>query len=121
MGKPADNTPDPIEPVEADPAPTQDPEPEPEAPAHDWPQEVVDEVRAAETAHQRSVCQIPKGTPPKKLAEALELRVAANLAAHDGREVRRTGGQDPRVRELEAPFLRRRAAGSIDTHQKGQS
>ena len=88
----------------------------------DFDPDLVAGIRAAEAAQQRSVCDVPDGDLPDSLAQALKRRVEVNLAQHDGGEIRRVGGKDPEVRELEAPFSRRRAAGSIDHRtQEGQS
>jgi len=76
----------------------------------DWPDEVVEAVRAAESAQQRSVCNIPPGDLPEALRQALDLRVEVNLAQYDGGPVVRVGGRDPQVRELEAPYSKRRPA-----------
>lgn len=70
-------------------------------------------VREAEAAAQRSVCHIPDGELPEDLATALELRVEANLAAGDGKTVTRSGGADPEVRALEAPYSKRKPTGSV--------
>lgn len=82
---------------------------------------LVDEIRAAESAHQTSLCvssddvdEDERAARDAALTEALDLRVEVNLAQHDDGPVRRVGSTDPRVRELEAPWTRkaRRAAGS---------
>lgn len=77
--------------------------------APDFPDEYVEQVRAAEAAAQRSVVDFPAGKPPDDLTKALERRVEVNLAQADGRKVVRVGSTDDQVRELEAPFSRRRA------------
>lgn len=71
--------------------------------------EVIDAVRAAELAAQRSLCAFPEGDVPKALADALERRVEANLAATGGEPVTRIGSTDATVLELEAPFRKRRS------------
>lgn len=82
----------------------------------DFTDDYVEAVRAAEAAAQRSVCNIPAGDLPDELTQALVRRVEVNLAQADGRTVARVGSTDPKVRELEAPFTRRRAAeGSPET------
>lgn len=107
--------------------PLEDFEPEPtwataQPSAPEWPGETVEQILLAETAAQRSVCHIPEGDLPDELAQALERRVEVNLAQYDGGDIVRVGSKDPEVRELEAPFSRRRAAGSIDHRtQEGQS
>jgi hypothetical protein len=95
-----------------------------DAPTHDWAEDTVEQIRLAETAAQRSLCDVPEGDLPDELAQALERRVEVNLAQYDGGDIVRVGSTDPHVRELEAPWTRkaRRAAGSIDHHtQEGQS
>lgn len=74
----------------------------------------VRRVREVEAAAQRSVCHTPDGDVlPDDLAEALELRIAVNLAQTGGRDpLVRVGGADSRVRELEAPYSKRRRAES---------
>lgn len=113
------------DPTFAEAQPDGDTTPEPTfATAHDWPDhdpDLVAEIRAAEAAQQASMCVIPDGDFPEDLDRALERRVQVNLAQHGGGPVRRVGGADPQVRELEAPYSRRRAAGSIDHTQEGQS
>lgn len=85
----------------------------------EWPADVIDSVRAAEAAAQRSVCNVPDGDLPDELAQALELRVEVNLAQHDGKEIRRVGSTDPEVRRLEAPFSKRRAPERDDAPTDG--
>ena len=72
----------------------------------------VEDVRAAETAAQRSVVAFPDGDTPAELAEALDLRVETNLRQADGKTVTRVGGTDPKVRALEAPYSKRKAPAS---------
>lgn len=72
----------------------------------------VDEVRAAETAAQRSVVTFPDGDTPTELTEALDLRVEVNLRQADGKTVTRVGGADKKVRALEAPYSKRKAPAS---------
>lgn len=91
---------------------------------HDAPEVATEEhseIRAAEAAHQASICVQPGDVDEDErdacaadLAAALDLRVDVNRAQHDDGPVRRVGSTDPRVRELEAPWTRkaRRAAGS---------
>lgn len=101
-----------LEPLPELPESAHAPDAEPLAPAQDWADhdpELVAQIRAAEAAHQASVCHIPDEFPDD-LDRALALRVEINLAQHDGGPVRRVGGADPQVRELEAPYSRRRAA-----------
>lgn len=81
-----------------------------EAPAApDYAPEVVEAVRAAEAAAQRSLCTFPEGDVPAALEKALERRVEANLAATGGEPVTRIGSTDATVLELEAPFRKRRS------------
>lgn len=65
------------------------------------------DVEFAERAAQRSVCDVPKGDLPDDLAKALQRRIEVSLAAST-REVVRAGGADDQVRELEAPWRKRR-------------
>jgi hypothetical protein len=81
----------------------------------EFPEEYVEQVRAAEAAAQRSVIYLPDGDTPADLAKSLDLRVEVNLAQADGRTVTRVGGADAQVRELEAPYSRRRAAEPAET------
>ena len=85
------------------------------APAREWPAETVDAIRAAETAAQASVVNLPAGDLPGDLAAALERRVEVNLAQYDGGEIRRVGGSDSEVRKLEAPWSRRVVPAAEDT------
>lgn len=71
--------------------------------------DLVEQIRAAEAAQQRTVVTFPDGDVPDDLAKALDLRVQVNLAQHDGVTVTRVGGADPAVRELEAPYSKRKA------------
>ena len=80
-----------------------------------------DEIRAAEAAHQASICVRPDDVDEDEreacaaaLAEALDLRVEEHRTQHDAGARRGVGATDPRVRELEAPRTRkaRRATGS---------
>lgn len=80
-----------------------------ETPGAEHDEATVAEICAAETAAQRSLCVLPDGDLPKALADALERRVEVNLAQHRGGEVRRVGSSDAQVRELEAPYRRRRS------------
>jgi hypothetical protein len=75
----------------------------------EWPEETVEQIRAAEAAAQRSVCNIPDGEYPDDLDRALERRVEVNLAQYDGGPIVRVGSADPEVRELEAPYSKRSA------------
>lgn len=77
-----------------------------------WPDGYVEHVTAAEAAAQRSVCNIPDGKTPKALIQALERRVEVNLAQADGVNVIRVGGADPKVRDLESPYSKRKPSGS---------
>lgn len=72
----------------------------------------VDQVRAAEAAAQRSVINVPDGDTPAALLEALERRVEVNLAQADGAAVVRVGGSDPKVRDLESPYSKRKPPAS---------
>lgn len=75
----------------------------------DFPEDYVDAIRAAESAQQADVCNIPSGKRPQALDDALARRVEVNLAQADGRTVVRVGGADTKVRQLEAPFSKRHA------------
>jgi hypothetical protein len=75
-------------------------------------QRYVDQVRAAEAAAQRSVINVPDGDTPDALLEALERRVEVNLAQADGSAVVRVGGSDPKVRDLESPYSKRKPPAS---------
>lgn len=103
----AKKTTDPVEtPSEAAETPSET------ADAPRWPDEYVEQVKAAETAAQRSVCDLPDGKTPKALAQALERRIEVNLAQADGITVTRVGGADPKVRALESPYSKRKPSGS---------
>lgn len=79
--------------------------------------DTLEQIRAAEAAAQRSVCNMPSGKTPDELEKALDRRVEVNAAQHtEGRPVTRVGGTDPQVRELEAPWRRRK---SRETPQDG--
>lgn len=86
----------------------------------DFTFDYLSEVQAAEAAAQRSLCNMPEGDTPSELAQALERRVEVNLAQADGVTVTRVGSTDSEVRRLEAPFAKRRAAGSDedDSHRR---
>ena len=97
-----------------------DPLPDGVDPVQDFTIGYVAEVRSAEAAAQRSLCVIPDGDLPDDLAAALDLRVEVNLAQADGVNVTRVGSTDSEVRRMEAPFSKRRAAGSHedDSHRR---
>lgn len=69
---------------------------------------VLTDVLAAEASAQRSRLAIPERRPVV-LDEALLSRVAYNLAETGGKKIIRCGIEAEGVRELEAPFSRRRA------------
>ena len=74
--------------------------------------EYVEQVQAAEAAAQRSVVNFPDGKTPDALTKALARRVEVNLAQADGRTVTRVGGTDPKVRDLESPYSKRKTASA---------
>jgi hypothetical protein len=78
-------------------------------------EDVLEQIRAAETAAQASVVTIPDGDLPDDLAKALERRVEVNAAQYDGKTVVRVGGRDAEVRRLEAPWSRRQAPEATQT------
>ena len=81
-----------------------DPLPDGEAPRPDFTWGYAADVRAAEAAAQRSVCQVSAEGSNDDLELALDLRVEVNLAQADGVTVTRVGSTDPGVRDLEAPY-----------------
>jgi hypothetical protein len=74
----------------------------------DWSDETVSSVIAAESAHQRSMLNIPKSRPAE-LDESLMLRVLHNLATTNGEPLKRVGIQAEGVRELERRWSRRQS------------
>jgi len=77
--------------------------------------QIADAIRAAETAAQASVVNVPDGDLPDDLAKALERRIEVNLSQYDGGPIVRVGGSDPEVRKLEAPWSRRVVPAAEDT------
>lgn len=72
--------------------------------------ELISDALAAETAAQRSVCDLP-AKRTEELDDALVRRVEVTLAGSDGKRIdRRLGGADEEVRRLEAGHSKRRAS-----------
>lgn len=73
----------------------------------EWPTETIAAVLAAERAAQKSVLNVPSPRPVDVDA-ALLARVVHNLATTDGEPLARVGINGAGVRDLEAPFSKRR-------------
>lgn len=78
---------------------------------------LVAAVRAAEAAGQRAQCRVPAGDLPPELVEALDRRVAVNLAATGGKPLQSCGGSDPDVQRLEAPYKPQAAEPDLSDEQ----